>query len=130
MNLDWNSIALTVAGVIGGGTAVIHGILMQRLIIRPIEADFTANGRIPGTLQKLVALLLHVSTLNWLLSGLALIASAIWFEYDVRLMVGLLAGSSFLYGAILSFWAIRRAHPGGILMSAACILIVLGLTIG
>ncbi|AYB47823.1 hypothetical protein [Paenibacillus lautus] len=128
--MDWNSIVLTAAGVIGGGTAVIHGILMQRLIIRPIEADFTANGRIPGTLQKLVALLLHVSTLNWLLSGLALIASAIWFEYDVRLMVGLLAGSSFLYGAILSFWAIRRAHPGGILMSAACILIVLGLTIG
>ncbi|MBY0162002.1 hypothetical protein H0178_40520 [Cytobacillus firmus] len=77
-----------------------------------------------------MALLLHVSTLNWLLSGLALIASAIWFEYDVRLMVGLPAGSSFLYGAILSFWAIRRAHPGGILMSAACILIVLGLTIG
>ena len=53
MNLDWNSIALTAAGVIGGGTAVIHGILMQRLIIRPIEADFTANGRIPERFKSL-----------------------------------------------------------------------------
>jgi len=128
--MDWNSFALTAAGVIGGGTAVIHGILMQRLIIRPIEADFAANGRISVPFQKLVVLLLHVSTINWLLSGLALIAAAIWFEHDVRLMVGLLAGSSFLYGAILSHWATRRPHPGGILMFAACILIVLGLTIG
>lgn len=128
--MDWNSIALTAAGVIGGGTAVIHGVVMQRIIIRPIEADIAANGRISGTLQKLIALLLHVSTFNWLLSGIALIAAAIWFEHDVRLMVGLLAGSSFLYGAIIAFWSIRRAHPGGILMSAACILIVLGLTAG
>jgi len=128
--MDWNSIALTAAGVIGGGTAVIHGVVMQRIIIRPIEADFAANGRISGTLQKLIALLLHVSTFNWLLSGIALIAAAIWFEQDVRLVVGLLAGSSFLYGAIIAFWSIRRAHPGGILMSAACILIVLGLTAG
>ncbi|ANY71174.1 hypothetical protein [Paenibacillus ihbetae] len=128
--MDWNSIALTAAGVIGGGTAVIHGVVMQRIIIRPIEADFAANGRISGTLQKLIALLLHVSTFNWLLSGIALIAAAIWFEHDVRLVVGLLACSSFLYGAIIAFWSIRRAHPGGILMSAACILIVLGLTAG
>lgn len=128
--MDWNSIALTAAGVIGGGTAVIHGVVMQRIIIRPIEADFAANGRISGTLQKLIALLLHVSTFNWLLSGIALIAAAIWFEQDVRLVVGLLAGSFFLYGAIIAFWSIRRGHPGGILMSAACILIVLGLTAG
>ncbi|RCW43009.1 hypothetical protein [Paenibacillus prosopidis] len=38
--MDWNSIALTMAGVIGSGTAVVHGLLMQRLIIKPIEAVF------------------------------------------------------------------------------------------
>ncbi|MCM3538207.1 hypothetical protein [Priestia endophytica] len=122
--MDWQSIALTMAGVIGGGTAVIHGMLMQRLIIRPIEAVFVADRRISAPLQRLVLLLLHFTTLNWLLSGLA----AIWFEENVRLATGLLAGSSFLYAAIISLWVMRRLHPSWILMTVAFILIVLGLT--
>jgi hypothetical protein len=128
MDMDWQSIALTMAGVIGGGTAVVHGMLMQRLIIRPLEAVFVADGRISAPLQRLVLLLLHFTTLNWLLSGLALIVAAIWFEQNVRLATGLLAGSSFLYAASISLWVMRRPHPSWILMTVAFILIVLGLT--
>lgn len=127
--MDWNSIALTTAGVIGGGTAVVHGLLMQRLIIKPIETVFVADGRISAPLQKLVTLLLHFTTFNWLLSGLTLIAAAIWFEQDARLATGLLAGSSFLYGSIISLWVARRPHPSWILMAVAFILTVLGLTL-
>ncbi|MGM0881554.1 MAG: hypothetical protein ACQEXQ_11035 [Bacillota bacterium] len=127
--MDWNSIALTMAGVIGSGTAVVHGLLMQRLIIKPIEAVFVADGRISAPLQKLVTLLLHFTTFNWLLSGLTLIAAAIWFEQDARLATGLLAGSSFLYGSIISLWVMRRLHPSWILMAVALILTVLGLTL-
>ncbi|MDO3680831.1 hypothetical protein [Paenibacillus ehimensis] len=127
--MDWNSIALMTAGVIGGGTAVAHGILMQRLIIKPIEAVFVADGRISAQLQKLVTLLLQFTTFNWLLSGLTLIAAAIWFGQDARLATGLLAGSSFLYGSIISLWVMRRPHPSWILMAVALILTVLGLTL-
>lgn len=129
MDMDWNSIALTTAGVIGGGTAVVHGILMKRLIIKPIEAVFVADGRISAPMQKLVKLLLHFTTFNWLFSGLTLIAAAIWFEQDARLATGLLAGSSFLYGTIITLWVMRRLHPSWILMAVALILIVLGLTL-
>ncbi|MFD1954110.1 hypothetical protein ACFSL6_07980 [Paenibacillus thailandensis] len=128
--MDWNGIALTAAGAIGGGTAVIHGILMQRLMIRPIEAAFASNGRMSAPMRKLVSWLLHFTTFNWLLSGLALIAAAIWFEQDVRLAIGLLAGGSFMYGAVITLWIMRRLHPGWILMAIACILIVLGLIPG
>jgi hypothetical protein len=128
MDMDWQSIALTTAGVIGGGTAVVHRMLMQRLIIRPIEAVFVAGGRISAPLQRLVLLLLHFTTLNWLLSGLTLIVAVIWFEENVRLATGLLAGSSFLYAAIISLWVMRRLHSSWILMTVAFILIVLGLT--
>lgn len=125
--MDWNSIALTTAGVIGGGTAVVHGLLMQRLIIKPIETVFVADGRISAPLQKLVTLLLHFTTFNWLLSGLTLIAAAIWFEQGARLATGLLAASSFLYGSIISLWVMRCPHPSWILMAVAFILTVLGL---
>lgn len=127
IDMDWQSIALTAAGAIGGGTAVIHGMLMQRLIIRPIEAVFVTDERISAPLQRLVLLLLHFTTLNWLLSGLTLIAAAIWFEQNVKLATGLLAGSSFLYAASISLWVMRRLHPSWILMTIAFILIVLGL---
>lgn len=127
--MDWNSMVLTTAGVIGGGTAVAHGILMKRVIIKPMETVFEADKRISAPLQRLGMLLLHFSTFNWLLSGLFLIAAAIWFGQETRLVTGLLAGSSFLYGAIISFWVMRRLHPSWILMTVALILTVLGLTL-
>lgn len=128
MDMDWYSIALMAAGVIGGSTAIVHGILMKRLIIGPIEAVFVANGQISAPIQKIVRLLLHFTTFNWLISGLALIAVAIWFKQDARLVTGLIAGSSFLYGVIISFWVMRRPHPSWILFSVALLLIILGLT--
>ncbi|MBD2871919.1 hypothetical protein [Paenibacillus arenilitoris] len=126
--MDWQSIALIAAGAIGGITAAAHGILMQRLIIKPIEAVFAANGRIAAPMQKLVCLLLHFTTLNWFISGLVLIAAAIWFKPDARLVTGLLAGSSYLYGAVISLWVMRRPHPSWILMSVSLLLIVLGIS--
>ncbi|UVI33496.1 hypothetical protein [Paenibacillus spongiae] len=128
--MDWHSIALTAAGAIGGGTAVVHGMLMQRLIIRQIDAVFVADGRISTPMQRLLKLLLHFTSFNWLLSGLALIVAAIWFEQNAKLATGLLAGSSFLYGTAISLWVMRRLHPSWILMAVAFILIILGLIPG
>ena len=38
--MTWQNTALGLAGTIGSGTAVVHGILTQRLMVRPIEALF------------------------------------------------------------------------------------------
>ena len=34
---DWQDAALGLAGIIGSGVAVVHGVLVQRLMVRPIE---------------------------------------------------------------------------------------------
>jgi hypothetical protein len=109
MSMAWQEAALGLAGVIGSGVAVVHGILTQRLMVRPL---------VPG--------LLHFSTFNWFLGGLALIA-AIWFEQDARLATGLLVGSSYLYGALGNFWATRGRHPAWVLYAVALILIAFGI---
>jgi hypothetical protein len=114
------------AGVIGSCVAVFHGILTQRLMVRPIEALFVADGRIAAPIRRLVPGLLHFSTFNWFLGGLALIAAALWFEHDARLATGLLVGSSYLYGGLGNLWGTRRRHPGWMLMAVALVLIVLG----
>ena len=36
--MAWQEAALVLAGVIGSGVAVVHGILTQRLMVRPLEA--------------------------------------------------------------------------------------------
>ena len=124
--MTWQDAALAMAGVIGSCVAVFHGILTQRLMVRPIEALFVADGRIAAPIRRLVPGLLHFSTFNWFLGGLALIAAALWFDHDARLATGLLVGSSYLYGGLGNLWGTRRRHPGWMLMAVALVLIVLG----
>ena len=124
--MTWQDAALAMAGVIGSCVAVFHGVLTQRLMVRPVEALFVANGRIAAPVRRLVPGLLHFSTFNWFLGGLALIAAALWFEHDARLATGLLVGSSYLYGALGNLWGTRGRHPGWMLMAVALVLIGLG----
>lgn len=122
----WQDAALVMAGVIGSGTAVVHGILTQRLMVKPLDESSRADKRITAPIRRLVPMLLHFSTISWLLGGLALIAAANWFEPDVRLATGLFVGSLYLYGALGNFWATRGRHPGWMLMAAALVLIAMG----
>jgi hypothetical protein len=125
--MTWQDAALALAGVIGSSVAVFHGVLTQRLMVRPVEALFVADRRIAAPIRRLVPLLLQFSTFNWLLGGLVLIAAALWFEHDARLATGLLVGSSYLYGAVGNLWGTRGRHPGWVLMAVALVLIVLGI---
>ena len=114
--MNWQVAALGMAGAIGCCVAVVHGILTQRLMVRPFEEYFRADKRIGASIRRLVPLLLHFSTISWFLGGLALIAAANWFEQDAR----------FAIGALGNLWATRGRHPGWMLMAAALILIVIG----
>ena len=128
--MNWQDAALAMAGVIGSGVAVVHGILVQRLMVRPFEEVFLADRRIAGSIKRLVPLLLHFSTIGWFLGGIALIAAAFWLEQEARLATGLFVGSLYLFGALGNLWATRGRHPGWMLMAAALVLIVLGIAPG
>lgn len=127
MDMGWQDLALALAGIIGGGTAVVHGVLVQRLMVRPIAAFFLADERISAPIRRLVPPLLHFSTVVWFLGGLALIVAASCFGQDARLATGLCVGGVYLYGAVANLWGTRGRHPGWMLMAAAVILIVIGI---
>jgi hypothetical protein len=126
--MNWQSTALTIAGVIGSGVAVIHGILVQRLMVKPFEEFALADGRISAPVRRLVPLLLHFSTISWFLGGLVLIAAATWLGRDARFATGLFVGSLYLFGALGNLWATRGHHPGWMLMAVALVLITLGIS--
>jgi hypothetical protein len=128
MVMNWQDAALAIAGVIGSGVAVVHGILVQRLMVKPFEEFALADGRMGTPIRRLVPLLLHFSTISCFLGGLALIAAAKWFEQDARLATGLFVGSLYLFGALANLWGTRRLHPGWMLMAVALVMIAFGIS--
>jgi hypothetical protein len=128
MVMNWQNAALAMAGVIGSSVAVVHGILVQRLMVKPFEEFALADGRIGAPIRRLVPLLLHFSTISWFLGGLALIAAARWLERDARVATGVFIGSLYLFGALGNLWATRGLHPGWMLMAVALVLIGFGIT--
>ncbi len=57
--MNWQDAALAMAGVIGSCVAVVHGILTQRLMVRPFEEFSLADKRMTAPIRRLVPLLLH-----------------------------------------------------------------------
>ncbi len=125
-----HDIALAAAGVIGSATALVHGVLTQRLMVRPIAAALRNDKHTGRAIARLVPMLLHFSTAAWFAGGLALIAAASWFNPDAKLATGVLVGAMFLYGALGNFWATNGKHPGWMLMAMAVVLIGYGLSGG
>lgn len=123
MNLQ--QVALLLAGTIGTGVAVIHGVLTQRLMVTPVGA-LMANDGTAAPIRRLVPPLLQFSTFNWFVGGLVLIAAAFWFDQDARRVTGLLVGSSYLFGAVANLWGVRGVHPGWMLYAVAVALIAYG----
>jgi len=123
--MNWHDLALGLAGLIGSGVALVHGVLTQRLMVEPFRAMST-TARTPATIRRLVPGLLHFSTYNWFLGGLALMVAAAWLGPQARLATALLVGSSYLFGAAGNLWATRGRHPGWLLYAIALGLIVYG----
>jgi hypothetical protein len=127
MEMSWQDIALVAAGIIGSGTALVHGILVQRLMVGPIEPLLLADGKISAPIRRLVPPLLQFSTFAWFIGGLALIAAPIFLGREARIAICLLVGSLYLFGALANFRGTRGRHPGWMLMAAALVLIGFGL---
>ena len=115
--------ALSLAGLIGAGTAIIHGILTDRLMVKPIDRRLADDPRISMTIRRIIPSLLHYSTYSWLVGGVALVIAANFAGAETRLWIGLLVGSMFLYAAVANLWATRGRHPGWVLMALAVALI-------
>jgi len=115
--MDLHDAALVIAGIVGSTTAIVHGAVTQRQMVRPVH-ELTA-GKLPQSIRRLVAALLHFSTFNWFVSGLALLIAVYSFGREARLATCLLVGSSYLYPALGNLWATRGRHVGWVLYTIA-----------
>ncbi len=117
-------LSMFAAGLIGGVTSVVHAIQMHRNVVIPIDRE-AAN--IHPAIRRLATALLQFTTFNWFVCSLMLVISSVYFGKEAKIIVGFMAAASFAYGGIGLFWAVRRVHLGWVLMSTACVLIVVSL---
>lgn len=121
--MQTTDIALIAAGSIGAVTAVIHGVLTQRFLVRPLELAAAGGARpLSEPLLRLIGPLMHFSTYAWLLAGLALIVAALWLPTGPRLTVIAAVGAAYLFGAAGNAWATRGRHPGWMLLAVSLAL--------
>ena len=125
MPLDRYDIAFVIAGVIGSVSAIVHGVLTQRFMVRPIQ-ELTAT-KLSRTIRRLVMVLLQFSAFAWLAGGIALIVAARSFGAEARFATGVLVGSLYAFATAGNLWATRGRHPGWVLFGVALLLIVYGL---
>jgi hypothetical protein len=125
MDMDLHDMALVAAGAIGSGVAVVHGVLTQRFLVRPL-VRMAGKEKMPASIIRLVPALLHFSTLIWLLGGLALIAATLWFGPAARLATIAFVGGCYVFGTLGNLWATRGRHPGWMLLGVAVVLIAFG----
>lgn len=117
-----HSWAFVAAGCIGASVALGHGVLMQRLMVRPILAGSDYSQPI----QRLLPVLLQFSTFCWFLGGIALIATPAFPDRSSVLTTALFVGTFYIFGAIGNFWGTRGRHPGWALLTIAAALIAWG----
>ena len=122
----WQDIALIVAGAIGSVVAVIHAVLVRRLMTKPFANVLRHDESFAPSIERLVPMLLDYSGFSWFISGCVLIASVLWLGAEARLVAAILAGSAFLYAAIGNFRSTNGRHPGWVLYALAVILTLAG----
>lgn len=116
-------VAIFVAGAIGVSVAAIHAVVMQRRIIAPLTAHLAEQRLLTGTAERILAPLLHVSSVAWLAGGVALILAALFAPTGTKLALSILVGALYLHAALLNGIASRFRHPGWMLMALTTTLL-------
>lgn len=121
-------LALLSAGIVGAVTAIVHGVIMQRHIIKPLLATPGVGQNMSRTALRLIGPLLQVSTIVWLVMGVLLIWAGFRATGEPRLFVSVAGAIVYGHAAIANAVAVRRLHPGWILMGLAFGLIIVGIS--
>ena len=127
--MSWQDIALVLAGAIGVAVAVIHGVLVHRHMVKPLQRLDAEESGMRTQTRGLLGTLAQFTTYNWFLGGTALIIAAFWLSHELKVAIGFLVGSSYFYGAAGNLWYTRGRHPGWLLYAVAVLLIVISLTV-
>ena len=107
------------AGAVGIAVSVIHGVLMQRLMIAPV----LAGDDLPGRSRRIFPVLMHFSTAVWFLAGVALVVASLYLPASTTMVIAYVTAMLYALGAFANFWGARGRHFGWIPLAVSVTLI-------
>ena len=116
---------LAAAAALALATAVGHSVLSERVLLRALRAEAPAGVLGHPAARRLVVGMFHLPSVCWAgmaVSMLLLDPQAAGYRATLHIYAAIYALS-----AGVTFWGIRRPHPGGFLILSAAALILVSL---
>ncbi len=118
---------LMCAGGMGLLVSLIHGVILQKRMVRPFVIYGANSQGMNPPLVRLIPVMVHYSTLCWFVVGVSLVAAPHYFDDDGRTIVSAIGVAVYGSAALINAWATRGRHPGWMMLTAAVVLIVFGI---
>jgi|SRR5215831_2908102 len=113
-------VALQAAGVLAILVAIAHGAISELRVFPTAHIE-------PRRTRRLLRLIWHASTVDWIGIGVLLIAAPWLGSQLARQWIIAIAVVVYTYAAVGNAVAVRGPHPGWILMSCVVVLALMGL---
>lgn len=110
------AIAAAITAVI---VAAAHFVLGERVVLKPLFAEQTNGVLSAPAMRRLTWMMYQLHSLVWASLGVAVLLNRLWGGGD---LIGYLAILIFGISGAGNFAALRRPHPGGILLLLAAAL--------
>lgn len=119
-------LAAAAAATLGVATAIGHSILSERLFLRPLFAGPQTGMFAKRSMRDITRAVFHIPSLAWAALGIALLFARV---DGGNPLLSLVAAIVFAGSGIGNLAALRRPHPGGLMLIAAAALAILDLAL-
>ena len=108
----WSALAATLAVVV----AVAHSIISERVILVPLFREAAGGVLQASAMRNITRALFHMPSVAWAALGVGVVLNRIHGGPDLIAYVAMIV---FISSAIGNLVALRRPHPGGLLLLLA-----------
>ncbi|MEP2990139.1 MAG: hypothetical protein ABJN65_14255 [Parasphingorhabdus sp.] len=109
----------TIVAALGVIVAIAHSVIGERLLIRPLYAERTDGILADKSTRDIIRAVMHMPSLAW--AGLA-IAVLINRWQDGTDLMPITAAIIFVISGVGNLLALKRPHPGGLILVAMAVL--------
>lgn len=110
------------AALLGIATAIGHSVLSERKFMRPLFAEPRTAFFAPRAMRDITRVVFHIPSLVWAVLGVGILIAR---REEGNMLFSIAAAIIFAGSGIGNLAALRRPHPGGLMLLGAAALTTL-----
>ncbi len=105
----------TIVALLGLVVAIAHSVLGERVILGPLYRERTTGLLATRAMRDILRAVFHIPSLAWAGLGIAVLLNRLQSGSD---LLPIMAATIFALSGVANIAALRRPHPGGVLLLA------------